>query len=728
MNRKKSKKLYFIRGFILFLFFLTTSVYLFWRFRYTIPLQFGWLSIIAGSILFIAELEGFFESSIFYYTLWDKEPEKVPEYDWRVCPEVDIFVATYNEPEELIYKTIVGCKNMHYPDRDKVHIHICDDGRRASMQALAKSMGVNYITRNTNEHAKAGNLNNALSKTNAPYVVTFDADMIPMHDFLLVTIPYFFTTEKVGFVQVPQNFYNPDLFQYNLFTEEDMPNEQDLFSRSIQAGKGKHNAVIYAGSNTVLSRAALEEIGGLVTGTITEDFATGMKIQSRGYQSKYLNEIHASGLAPETLEDLFNQRIRWARGVIQTFKTFNPMRMKGLKLKQKLLYLSTFSYWYFGLWRLVFFLAPILFSLFGIVVLNAEALTMFMIWVPMFFFTNLTFRYFTNNVRGVSWSHIYDTILFPQILAGVLKETFGIRMSKFKVTPKENVKRDSYIQRFELIWVQIILMILTLLSIGRLGFLFVTDQFQIQYVINFFWLLYNLYVFIMTLFFASERPKFRNAQRISAKESVRIKYGKKEYKGQSIDLSENSITLLLKQALYFKEEQEYPLEIETPAYKANLYGKIVRVDSINGHYKYIFTIRESSSEDKDAFLMIVYDRVPSFPREQKSRKLGKIIVRNMSKRSKEFIPFNRKLPRIPLNKKIRIILNGKIRSVFALDFNYEYLSLKEKLPGKQFFWKPDESKKIKLEFRYDEEMTKRMNRNVFFYQVLNYNEKMGPIY
>ena len=72
MNRKKSKKLYFIRGFILFLFFLTTSVYLFWRFRYTIPLQFGWLSIIAGSILFIAELEGFFESSIFYYTLWDK--------------------------------------------------------------------------------------------------------------------------------------------------------------------------------------------------------------------------------------------------------------------------------------------------------------------------------------------------------------------------------------------------------------------------------------------------------------------------------------------------------------------------------------------------------------------------------------------------------------------------------------------------------------------------------
>ena len=34
--------------------------------------------------------------------------------------------------------------------------------------------------------------------------------------------------------------------------------------------------MIYGGSNTVLSRAALDKIGGFYTESITEDFATGI--------------------------------------------------------------------------------------------------------------------------------------------------------------------------------------------------------------------------------------------------------------------------------------------------------------------------------------------------------------------------------------------------------------------------------------------------------------------
>lgn len=713
------------KGLLLILFFVSYLLYLVWRGLYTIPTTFGTISLIAGIVLLIAEVVGFFESSVFYFTLWNTDTDAVPDVTGMEFPEVDIFVATYNEPEELLYKTIIGCNNMEYPDKSKVHIYVCDDGDRASMAELCKKLGVNYIRREDHLHAKAGNLNHALSVTSSPYVVTFDADMIPMHDFLMVTIPYFMKEEKLGFVQVPQNFYNVDLFQYNLFTEELMPNEQELFSRSIQAGKSKHNAVIYAGSNTVLSRAALEEVGGLVTGTITEDFATGMKIQSKGYNSRYVNEVHASGLAPESLEDLFNQRVRWGRGVIQTFKSFNPMFMRGLNLKQKFLYLSTFTYWYFGLWRLIFFLAPIAFSVFGIVVLNANALTMFLIWFPMFVFTNLSFRYFTKQVRTVSWTHIYDTILFPQILAGILKETFGIKMSKFKVTPKETVTRDSYVTRFELVLLQIVLAMLSLLGVGRIIYLFQTNGYEVQYIVNIFWLIYNIYIFIMAIFFAYERPKLRKGERIIADETVSVNTGGKWYFGRSVDLSEEGITMISNLPLYFHNERNYPLLLKTERYVSRMQVKVVRVDTYQDKYKYVFHIEEISEVNRQQYLMILYDRIPVFPTAQKKQSMVGNILLNIKKRNKKLLPLNRKLPRINVHKHIWIEINGREKRILVEDFNYEYLTTKELVTEESFRWLALGNKEQELICVYDKKLSIQTDRGLHFYKVMNYHEDMA---
>jgi len=724
---RRDRKFVFRKGILLFCFFSTTLLYLIWRGVYTIPVSFGMLSLIAGIILFTAELVGFFESSVFYYTLWNTETAPVPDVTGMEFPDVDILIATYNEQEELLWKTITGCKNMDYPDKKKVHIYVCDDGDRESMHKLCDHMQVHYIRRDDHLYAKAGNLNHALSVTSSPYVVTFDSDMIPMHDFLMVTIPYFMKEEKLGYVQVPQNFYNVDLFQYNLFTEETMPNEQDLFSRSIQAGKSRDNAVIYAGSNTVLSRKALNEIGGLVTGTITEDFATGMMIQSRGYTTRYVNEIHASGLAPETLEDLYHQRIRWGRGVIQTFRKFNPLFMKGLKLKQKILYLSTFSYWYFGLWRLIFFLAPVMFSLFGVVVLNTNAVTMLLIWLPMFLFTNITFQYFTKQVRTVAWSHIYDTILFPQVLSGVLKETFGIKMSKFKVTPKENVIREKYTARLELVWPQMILLILSLLGLGRIGYFFLTDGYAPQYLINMFWLIYNIYVFSMAIFFMFERPKLRRNERIAAHEAVLVQTGGEWYEGKSMDLSEEGVTMLTKDPLYFQSEKMYPLRIETGRYISDMQVRIVRVDSMQGKYKYVFHIEQIEQKDKEQLFMILYDRVPVFPTMQKKSFAGGDILSNIRKRNREFVPLKRKLPRITVQKNIWIEVDGVGKRIQIEDFNYEYLTTKQLITEKQFVWFAHGWQYFELTCVYDKAMTALNSRGLFFYRILDYQEEMGVL-
>lgn len=667
----------FTKVILLIALFVSYSVYLYWRFFYTIPRISGYIALIGGYTLLIAEAVGFIESSIFYLTLWNTDTPPTPKVDNSDFKDVDVFVATYNEPKELLYKTLMGCKNMDYPDKSKVHIYICDDGHRTEIKELCEKLKVGYITRNNNDYAKAGNLNNALEQTSSPYIVTFDADMIPMHDFLVKTIPFFIAEDKIGFVQVPQNFYNPDLFQYNLFNEQDMPNEQNLFARLIQAGKSRFNAVIYAGSNTVLSREALNEINGLVIGTITEDFATGMKIQSKGYKCICLNEVHASGLSPESLEDLFNQRIRWGRGVVQTFKKFNPIFMKGLNIFQKIMYFSAFSYWYFGVWRFIFFMAPILFSVFGVVILQASAVQMLEIWLPMFVFTNLTFQYFSKKVRTVSWSHIYDTILFPQITKGILKESFGFKMSKFKVTPKENVKRSSFINRFEFVRVQIIIAMLSLIGIVRILYLCFTNNFETQYIINLFWLAYNFYLLAMAIFFASERPKFRNNERVFISEEVSIIKNGQTISGKTVDVSETGISIKLEKPVYFDLDESCHINLKTSRNTSDFLGKIVRVDNLGDAYKYIFNITEINEENFSQLLLILYDRIPPFPEKQKRDFFVTNIIKNIKKRRKKILSLNRKLPRVKIDKDIKIMVSQNESSIHMLDFNYMYTAVEK---------------------------------------------------
>jgi cellulose synthase (UDP-forming) len=659
---------------------------------------------------------------MFYLTLWATKTPSTPEVANKVFPDVDIFVATYNEPNDLLYKTIIGCKNMDYSDKNKVHIYICDDGNRKELKELCEKLEVGYITRSENTHAKAGNLNNALAQTSSPYVVTFDADMIPMHDFLLASIPFFMVEEKIGFVQIPQNFYNPDLFQYNLFSEQNMPNEQDLFSRLIQAGKSRFNAIIYSGSNTVLSREALDEINGLVVGTITEDFATGMKIQSKGYKSIYLNEVHASGLAPESLEDLFNQRIRWGRGVIQTFKAFNPLFMKGLNIFQKIMYFSAFSYWYFGIWRLIFLMAPILFSVFGIVVLSTSAIQMLEIWFPMFLFTNLCFIYFSNGLRTVSWNHVYDTILFPQITKGILKETFGFKMSKFKVTPKETVKRNSFVNRFELVRLQIIIAVLSLIGSIKITYLYFTNHFQMQYIINLIWLCYNFYLLVMAIFFASERPKFRTSERVFIHTDASIIKNGQTFNGKTVDISETGVSINLENPIYLDLDENHQITIETFRNSSTFLAKIIRVDNFKKNYKYVFNISEIDEENFCELLLILYDRVPPFPKKQNRANVIENIFSNIKNRRKRNLPLNRKLPRVIIDKQVKIITKQKNAIIHILDFNYMYIAVKKTEDFIDFVIPLSEEHNINLNCVLDKNLSQKNREGILLYKIINYNE------
>ena len=66
-----------------------------------------------------------------------------------------------------------------------------DDGKRADVKALCEELGADYVTRPTNLHAKAGNLNHALQMTDGEFVVIFDADHVAERHFIDRLVGYF---------------------------------------------------------------------------------------------------------------------------------------------------------------------------------------------------------------------------------------------------------------------------------------------------------------------------------------------------------------------------------------------------------------------------------------------------------------------------------------------------------------------------------------------------------
>lgn len=497
----KLKKLF--KFTICILSLILTIIYIIYRIFYTLPTTLGTLSLIFAVIILLVEIW----ESIDFFTyfinilLTNKKSPKIPDFNIiKEIPDIDVFIATYNESPNILTRTIEACKNMEYPDKNKIHIYVCDDGDRLEIKDLTIKMDVNYISRSNRKDAKAGNYNNALLKTTSPYIATFDSDMAPTKDFLLTTLPFFYKEKNVGFVQLPQSFINPDIFQYRLKMQNKIPFEQDYFYHSIQIAKNKTNSVVYCGTNALFSRQSLKDANGFATGTLSEDIATGMIIESKGYKGIALNKIGAYGICVNDFSAFAKQRTRWARGCIQMLKKYKILTIKGLSIRQKLEYMSCVSYWFFGIRRLIYLLAPLLFSIFGIIVVDCNLLTFISIWLPTYVLKRFGLDIIEGNKRSSTWNKIYETILTPVLCFKVLAEFIGFKQTNFNVTPKNT---SNYTMEKEnkkvLSWH------LSLFILNIIGFIMciarVYDNSIENYILSFVWTFSNIfYLFISIVF------------------------------------------------------------------------------------------------------------------------------------------------------------------------------------------------------------------------------------
>ncbi len=438
--------------------------------------------------------------------------------DW---PHVDVMIPTYNEDLSVVRTTVLAALNMDYP-KDKLHVYLLDDGTREEFKQFSATAGSGYIVREEHSHAKAGNLNNALRETDSPYVAIFDCDHIPTRSFLYVTLGWFLRDPRLAMLQTPHYFYSPDPFDRNLNQFLKLPNEGALFYGFVQDGNDLWNATFFCGSCALLRRAALDEIGGVATDTVTEDAHTALRMQIRGWNTAYINIPQSAGLATETLARHIGQRIRWARGMVQVLRTDNPLFARGLTLPQRLCYFNAMLHYLNAAPRLIFITAPLVYLLLGRINIPGDWVVILAFAIPHLFLALLTNHRAQGAYRHTFWNEVYEMSLAPYILLPTLLALINPKLGKFNVTSKGGLVEGSF--DLDIAWPYVALIFLSFAGLlaAPFRFIFQDPTHRGAVVMNAIWILLDLVVLGAANAVAYERKQRRKTIRIDVELDAEI--------------------------------------------------------------------------------------------------------------------------------------------------------------------------------------------------------------
>ena len=272
--------------------------------------------------------------------------------------------------------------------------------------------------------------------------------ILPRRNFLYRTAG-FFDDAHIGIVQTPQHFFNPDPIQHNLGLSGVLPDDQRLFFEVMAQCRDAWDVAFCCGSCSLQRRKALEAVGGVPTGSITEDILSTMVLLRKGYVTRYLNERLSMGLAAESLEGYFTQRTRWCRALQTLFLKEGPLG-PGLSLLQRLFFFPLDWLVQYPV-RLLGILVPIVFLWTGVgpfIITSLEDMLSYQL--PAFIAIAWTMRFFAPNcyvpILSTAISFFSSLRLVPTALSTLIKP-FG---APFRVTPKGNNNAASFVDRYAL--------------------------------------------------------------------------------------------------------------------------------------------------------------------------------------------------------------------------------------------------------------------------------------
>jgi cellulose synthase (UDP-forming) len=492
-----------------------TIRYVLWRSLSTLNLSNPLDGVFSLGLLFMELLIIFSYSFQLYLMLKVKDRRREADrmaaavIDRIFTPSVDILIPTYDEQDFILRRTIIGCQALDYANKK---IYLLDDTKRSEIKQLAKELGCKYITRPDNRHAKAGNLNHALTKTSGELIVVFDADFIPTKNFLTRTVG-FFQDEKMALVQTNQSFYNPDPVARNLGLEDVLTEEVEIFSRHYQLLRdGVETAVCY-GSSFVVRRSYLEDVGGFVTDSLSEDYFTGIRLVAKGYRFIYLDEKLSAGLAAENIAAHLLQRVRWTRGTLQAFFIdSNPLTIPGLRPIQRLAHFEGLLQWFANIPRVVFLLMPLAYWFLDVIPIRASFAEWLYFFLPYYLLSLITFSWVNKRSRSALLSDLYSVVQCIPLAITAIQVMLNPFSQGFKVTPK-GLSRNRYVFNWSLALPLIVLFGVTLfgawqsLSLGILTPNTGQTQRIEGLVLGLSWSAYNLIILALALLILVDAPK-----------------------------------------------------------------------------------------------------------------------------------------------------------------------------------------------------------------------------
>ncbi len=259
-------------------------------------------------------------------SLWRVERRQVKLAIPEASPRVSVHVPTYNEPPQMVIDTLNALARLDY---DNFEVIILDNNTpeasvwqpvEAHCRVLNERVAgapFRFFHFDGMKGFKGGALNKALELTDpsAKYVAVIDSDYQVEPFWLRRVIPYF-ASPAIALVQGPQDYRDGHENAFKSMAYE----EYRGFFHIGMVERNEHNAIIQHGTMTIVTKDALEEVGGWSEWCITEDTELGMKLFEAGFEAAYISQSMGAGLIPDTLEAFMSQRYRWVYGAMQMLK------------------------------------------------------------------------------------------------------------------------------------------------------------------------------------------------------------------------------------------------------------------------------------------------------------------------------------------------------------------------------------------------------------------------
>lgn len=433
-----------------------------------------------------------------------KEPLRQEISDWQEAPSVAVLMPARHEPRQVLDYTLTCLENLDYPNKT---IYFLDDSSDPKYQKeaeeLAQAHGAKLFRRAVRHGAKAGILNDCIGTLKEKYVASFDADQNPIPGFLKETVALLEANPRLAFVQTPQFYTNIDAshvaFAANL--------QQSLFYEYICEGKSARGAMICCGTNMIIRREALLDVGGFDEKSITEDFSTSLDFHSHGWESIYDNRVNVFGSGPESLLAYLKQQWRWSRGNLGVLKKvirYFFTRPRSLNFGQWWEYLATGSYYLVGWAYFFLMLCPITYVLFGVPSFFMRPEVYLLTFVP-YFSLSMTLFYSSMGRRHYPPSRVFRAVLLgflalPVYMMAAVGALFNLKTA-FAVTQKAEV---AFATPYRFVWPQVSLWLANFVALVW-GVNRLLIELDLSILMSLVWIFYH-FVLLSGLFYFRSEP------------------------------------------------------------------------------------------------------------------------------------------------------------------------------------------------------------------------------